>query len=413
MRNLISASKWIGNVVTACALVITGTACGQDAAMKPVIAEDVSSIQAIAPVAGDGHMSRGYLRKPPGDGPFPAVVLIHGGLRQRPPETLRDQALGPHPSRLLESGYVVVVATYRSREDPRSQTPRSLDDVLAAVAYTQALPYVDSDSVVVNGCSGGGDLALRIAAATDLAAFVVEEPASLLLTDLVTAETFAAAGPDGENIDWIQTHRTEASGTAAFREKIVRMTSPVLIVHGDEPSQLNRFNAEVLVPELQAAGKDVQVVAYPGQHCLALAGGTPSASRAFRDIDAYIKERVPVQPTPIDPTVVDHVPLNEPLPREEVDVSSEALAAYVGSYRLPVGLPDFPPGVAPTMVVTLESGQLAVEVREGALGKVPFSAQSETFFFSPQYGWIMEFVRGEEGTVTDLLWNGALWAPRL
>jgi dienelactone hydrolase len=330
-----------------------------------------------------------------------------------PPETLRDSALGAHPSRLLESGYAVVVTTYRSREDPRSQTQRSLDDVLAAVAHTQALPYVDPGSVVVHGCSGGGDLALRIAAATDLAAFVVEEPASLLLTDFATAETVATAGPNGENIDWVQAYRSDGGGSAAFREKIARITSPMLIVQGNEPSQLNLFSAEILMPELQAADKDFQVVAYPGPHCFAFAGNTTSARRAFRDIDAYIRERVEAQPTPIDPTLVERVPVNEPLPREEIAVSSEVLASYVGSYRLPSGLPDFPPGLAPTMVVTLESGQLMVEVREGAFGKVPFSAQSETFFFSPQYGWIMEFVRDKEGTVTDLLWNGGLWAPRL
>jgi hypothetical protein len=65
------------------------------------------------------------------------------------------------------------------------------------------------------------------------------------------------------------------------------------------------------------------------------------------------------------------------------------------------------------MVVTLENGQLSVEVREGTLGKVPFLAQSETFFFSPRFGWTMEFVTNEEGVVTDLVWNGFVWAPRL
>lgn len=412
MPSLMPRSECIGSLAVACSLVLTAAACGRDAAMRPVISEDVSPMQAIAPVAGDGHVSLGYLRKPPGDGPFPAVVLIHGGLRQRPSETLRDQALGAHPSRLLESGYVVVTATYRSREVPQSQTARSLDDVLAAVAYTQALPDVDPGSVAVHGCSGGGDLALRIAATMDLAAFVVEEPASLLLTDFATADIVAAAGPSGENIDWVQTYRADGSGSAAFREKIARITSPVLIVHGDEPSQLNRFNAEVLVSELQAADKDVHVVGYPGQHCFALAGNTVSASRAFRDIDAYIKARVEVQPAPIDPTLVSHVPVNEPPPRDAIEVPRDVLAAYAGSYQLPRGLPDFPPELAPTMVVTLEGTQLMVEVREGTLGKVPFSAQSETFFFSPQYGWIMEFVRDEEGAVTELLWNGGLWAPR-
>jgi hypothetical protein len=65
------------------------------------------------------------------------------------------------------------------------------------------------------------------------------------------------------------------------------------------------------------------------------------------------------------------------------------------------------------MVVTVENGQLLVEITEGTFGKVPLLAQSETFFFSPQYGWVMEFVTSEEGLVTDLVWEGYTWASRL
>jgi acetyl esterase/lipase len=400
------------HATVACLLVLAATGCGQDAGTKPVISEEISSLEAIGPVADDGHVTQGYLRKPPGDGPFPAVVLIHGGLREFLPGTLRDLALGAHSSRLLESGYVVAVATYRSRDDPQAQTARSLDDVRATVAYTQALPYVDPDSVAVHGCSGGAELALRLAA-IELPAVVAEEPPSLLLTDFATADVVAAAGPNGENIDWIQTYRAEESVSEIFREKISRIMSPVLIVHGDEPSQLNRFNAEVLVPELQAAEKDFSVVAYQGAHCFAFNGISASASRAFRDIDAYIREHAKTQPTPLDPTLVDHVPGDQPLVREAIEVSSDILTDYAGSYRMPSGLPNFPPGMTPTMVVTVENGQLLVEITEGTFGKVPLLAQSETFFFSPQYGWVMEFVTSEEGLVTDLVWEGYTWASRL
>ena len=40
---------------------------------------------------------------------------------------------------------------------------------------------VDPSSIVVSGCSGGGDLALEIAAATDVAAIATEEPATVLV----------------------------------------------------------------------------------------------------------------------------------------------------------------------------------------------------------------------------------------
>jgi dienelactone hydrolase len=329
-----------------------------------------------------------------------------------PPGSLRDSALGAYPSRFLESGYVVLVVTYRRRDqDLQSQTPASLADVSGAVELARGLPFVDSSSVVANGCSGGGDLALRLAATTDLAAAVAEEPVSIFLAD-PTADDIAGAGIDGERVDWVEWYRTEGDG-AAFRDKIARIGSPVLIVQGDERSQLNRFNAEVLVPELKAMEQDFDVATYPGGHCFAFAGQAPSAPGAFQRIDAFLKERLAAQPAPMDSALVDHVPVTQPPAKEEIDVAADVLANYVGSYRLPMGLPDFPPDVAPTMVVTLEDGRLLVEVKEGTAGKVPFFAESETFFFSPQYGWTMEFVEDEDGAVIDLLWNGGLWASRL
>ena len=150
---------------------------------RPVISEDTAPLEAIAPIARDGHRGQAFLRKPPGPGPFPAVVVIHGGLVTLPTERLRELALSAQPSRLLAAGYVVAVITYRSRDhDPQSTV--SLEDSLAAVAHVRQLPYVDRDSVAVSGCSGGGDLALEVAAATDVAAIVPEEPATVLLTGI-------------------------------------------------------------------------------------------------------------------------------------------------------------------------------------------------------------------------------------
>ena len=97
---------------------------------RPVISEEVAPLEAIAPVAKDGHQGEAFLRKPPGKGPFPAVVIVHGGSTTIPTAALKKFALGTWPSRFLAAGYVVVVPTFRSRVvDP--QTRDSLDDVLA------------------------------------------------------------------------------------------------------------------------------------------------------------------------------------------------------------------------------------------------------------------------------------------
>ena len=97
---------------------------------RPVISEEVAPLEAIAPVAKDGHKGEAFLRKPPGKGPFPAVVIVHGGSTTFPTAALKKFARGTWPSRFLAAGYVVAVPTFRSRDaDP--QTRDSLDDVLA------------------------------------------------------------------------------------------------------------------------------------------------------------------------------------------------------------------------------------------------------------------------------------------
>src|SRR4051812_5946250 len=64
-----------------------------EAITRPMVPEDVSPLEPISPVARDGHRGQGFLRKPPGDGPFPALVWIHGGLTTRPLESLKEYAL--------------------------------------------------------------------------------------------------------------------------------------------------------------------------------------------------------------------------------------------------------------------------------------------------------------------------------
>jgi dipeptidyl aminopeptidase/acylaminoacyl peptidase len=282
----------------------TGLAQGERIT-KPTVSEKASPLEPIAPVAHDGYRGQAFLRKPPGDGPFPAVVLIHGGLTTLPSERLREYALtNALPSRFLAAGYVVATITYRSR-DVDLQSRVSLDDSLAAVEYVQRLSYVNAASMGVYGCSGG-DLALAVAAEKPVAAIVAEEPATILFTGV-----FNNASPKaGERY----TPRDSAfifenpkryytdEHQRLTREKIARIQSPILIVQGDVKTLLavNDFNAAVLIPELQSARKTFEVITYPGEpHCFAM-GSQPasaaSALKAFRDSDAFFRRYVATQP---------------------------------------------------------------------------------------------------------------------
>lgn len=300
----------------------------QPAVTRPAVSEKACPVETITPVASDGHRGLAVLRKPPGAGPFPVVVWFHGGLTTFPLARLqgkaRDLATGP---RFLAAGYVFVAPTYRSRDiDP--QAIDTVEDALATVDYVRKLPFVDQQSIVVGGCSGGGDLALQIAMRTEVCAVVAEEPASVVTTGLFNkslakqAERYTAADAYFLSLDGRRYYTDEFQRT--FRAKATNIRAPILIVQGDvdrEEIRINRFNADVLIPELHALRKQVEVKTYPDQvHCFCDASGIPrrgdgsfartpaswpaAALKAFQDIDAFCRRHVRTVPKALDARLI-------------------------------------------------------------------------------------------------------------
>jgi len=151
--------------------------------------------------------------------------------------TLRQTAKdGANPSRFLAAGYVVVVPTYRSRDvDPQSSV--SLDDSLAVVELVRALPYVDRESIVVFGCSGGGDLALEVAARTKICVVVPEEPASVVMAGMFNSSLPKKGERYTPDDSFFMLENPAQYYTPQFqkilRAKITNIQSPILIVQGN------------------------------------------------------------------------------------------------------------------------------------------------------------------------------------
>lgn len=300
-------------------------AAAQEAVTYPAVSEVVCPLQDIRPVASDGHTGLGVLRSPPGRGPFPAVIWLHGCITTVPSERLhaftRD---GATATRLLAAGYLVVAPTYRSR-DHDLQSPVSLVDALAVVEYVRRLADVDRESIVVAGCSGGGDLALQVASQTVICAVILEEPVTV-----VTAGMFNNTVPkkgerftpdDGMFLFADPKRYYTVEFQRILRAKINRVECPIFIVQGgrNEYNQ-NTFNEQVLVPELRAAKKIVEVRTYPEQgHCFCAQSGRPQANvppsaptaarAAFRDIDEFCRRYLRTKPKAIDAALIKWVPV--------------------------------------------------------------------------------------------------------
>src|SRR5437868_3003206 len=167
-----TASRYLAAVLASIACLLTVVAqesTSQKALVTyPQVSEDACPAKIVSISGKAGNQIPAVIRQPPGPGPFPAMVLLHGGLSPYPVEKLKDESLTrPNYTRFLAAGFVIAVPTFRSREE-NPQTRDALDDCLAVVDYVKKLPKVDPQSVAVLGGSGGGSLALELAGETDL-----------------------------------------------------------------------------------------------------------------------------------------------------------------------------------------------------------------------------------------------------
>jgi dienelactone hydrolase len=101
-----------------------------------------------------GTPLQGYLTRPQGNGPFPAVVLLHGcaGILSNDKETW--------PERLFSWGYVVLVVdsfTTRGIHDTcRSFLVDRVYDAYGALDFLSEYSFVDSSRIALMGFSSGG-----------------------------------------------------------------------------------------------------------------------------------------------------------------------------------------------------------------------------------------------------------------
>src|SRR5688572_7279579 len=89
---------------------------GQGAKLtRPEVSEEACPVEVLEAPTRDGRKATAVVRKPPGGGPFPAVVLLHAGTGrkelERGVEGAKREALHNQQStRFLAAGYVTVNA---------------------------------------------------------------------------------------------------------------------------------------------------------------------------------------------------------------------------------------------------------------------------------------------------------------
>ncbi|MGB9368452.1 MAG: dienelactone hydrolase family protein [Xanthobacteraceae bacterium] len=178
-----------------------------------------------------------YLSKPEGDGPFPAVVSLHG-----------CSGLSPS-SRMVEAdffnalGYVSFVvdsfSTRRIVEACVSPIPNRHADALGALSYLSKLPFVDAKRIALIGRSQGGIVALQVASTQPVDVYDI--PVGLAYKAIVAFYPFCGAATE-------------------------ELAIPALIMIGDADDWTPAKECKRWMAQRAGRGAPVKFIVYPGAH---------------------------------------------------------------------------------------------------------------------------------------------------
>jgi acetyl esterase/lipase len=122
---------------------------------------------------GLGPLDFGELRTPPGRGPFPVAILIHGGCWQAqltekgvPPEFVALDLLRPAADALARGGIATWNIEYPRIGNPGGGWPGTYRSISAAADHLKVMAkahHLDLNHVIAVGHSSGGQLALWLA----------------------------------------------------------------------------------------------------------------------------------------------------------------------------------------------------------------------------------------------------------
>lgn len=224
------------------------------------VSESVSPVEQVYIKAKDGVYVAAAIRKPKGNGPFPALIMFHGAPGGRGMEQLVGWSRGDHGGpvweRFLEEGFVVIVGDYRGGDYNQMNRPSptglvtAIDDGISIIDHVKALPFVDGSRISLYGVSLGGNLVMFLASKVQgLKAVVAGAPAPIWFLGYSVPAAgprpdFAATPPDAE----------------ISRANISPIQAPILIQVGTEDRLLGLDT--VLHDHLIKHGKRVRMEVY-------------------------------------------------------------------------------------------------------------------------------------------------------
>ena len=187
------------------------------------------------------------LHKPPGSGPYPAVVILHGCGGVAPIHTTWARLF-------VEQGQVALIvdslrprgfAELCSKSGPDIPNTARFDDAMGALRYLQTLPFVDPARVGAIGFSNGGLYAIA----------VINGPS------LERARARGVALPSPGYAAGVGVY---PGGCRSLLEE--RVVKPLLILIGGADDWTRPDLCAQMVEAMRSRGADAEIIVYPGAY---------------------------------------------------------------------------------------------------------------------------------------------------
>lgn len=215
------------------------------------------------------------MARPKGEGPFPAIVCIHGGGFRAG----KRQGYDPLIRRLAQRGYVALTVSYRLA--PKYPFPAAVHDTKAAVRWLRANArkyHVDPNRVGTTGGSAGGHLAQFLGVTAGVKEFEgdgghpEQSSAVTCVVNYYGPSDFTQSY--GKSVDAHEVLPLFLGGNLeqARQRHIVSSplywvtphAAPTLFVHGTKDNYVAFEQAQWIHDRMKAAGVEVELLALEG-----------------------------------------------------------------------------------------------------------------------------------------------------
>ena len=225
----------------------------------------------------DGYPVHGWLLRPPGEGPHPVLLVIHGGPFTQYGYTLFDEA-----QVYAAAGYAVVMGNPRGSSGYGEAHGRAIigdmgnrdrADLMALLDRALEEPGLDSSRVGVMGGSYGGYMSAWLAAHEGSARF----KAAIVERALTAWDSFEGSS----DIGWIfgdlyigtEPDKLRDQSPLTHADKI---DLPVLIIHSEQDYRCPLEQAQRLFVRLRRNGVEAEMLLFPGEGHELTRSGLPS-----------------------------------------------------------------------------------------------------------------------------------------